>query len=658
MATYQVTAPDGHVLKIDAPDGTSQDQVLAYVQQNYKPPTPQPSAQDRASAAGEAAGQEKSGFSASVQGMADSGTLGLSNYVNAIARYAGQRLTGVQNPDDYSTDLAYARGESKGVAAAHPYANIGGQITGTLLGAGAITNGVKLAAKVAPAIRTVADAIGFQPAQAARNILRAAGIGVTAGGIQAGSDTGWDPGQTTTGVAFGAGAGIVGLAAGPVVRKLLPASAKANAMLAKIIGEDPATIEAARNNFKAATTSPTNPNGTDMPMAALMSLKQQGALRDLANANPDVGLALSNAHDDVSAARPDRMADVLEGLMGAPQDVNTLNTHVNTQMTAAMKPIRGQSVTVDKNDLTHLLDPDAYGSLRANSPLKGKLSDVEQAVSQNGSDNSLTVDDIDNLRQAIRGRRAAAANPNNAAHNPHTANELGDLMDNVTNIATRQVPDYGAALDEYRSGQNYIDAFEHGLAGKSAGEADTPTLRAALMTAHGAQGHSAGVATRLISGAGDSERGANMTAVDLTQRGMQRLVGQTQSAPAAAGAAQLGTAETRAEQSLNAVAPSSIRPNDETSPQALLHGIAAATYHSPAGVAVHASRFLQALSGLKGSPATQKVVARYLTDPSMSSQAYNIMRKAGNTDADIRRFATGLSASLGSAAGETTSRGQ
>ena len=37
MASYQITAPDGHTLEINAPDGASQEDIMAYAQSQYKP---------------------------------------------------------------------------------------------------------------------------------------------------------------------------------------------------------------------------------------------------------------------------------------------------------------------------------------------------------------------------------------------------------------------------------------------------------------------------------------------------------------------------------------------------------------------------------------------------------------------------------------------
>lgn len=42
MPTYVVTAPDGKEYEVTAPEGATQDQVLAYVQQNYNKPAPAP----------------------------------------------------------------------------------------------------------------------------------------------------------------------------------------------------------------------------------------------------------------------------------------------------------------------------------------------------------------------------------------------------------------------------------------------------------------------------------------------------------------------------------------------------------------------------------------------------------------------------------------
>jgi hypothetical protein len=36
MPKYRITAPDGKTYEVNAPDGASQDDVLAYVKQNYQ----------------------------------------------------------------------------------------------------------------------------------------------------------------------------------------------------------------------------------------------------------------------------------------------------------------------------------------------------------------------------------------------------------------------------------------------------------------------------------------------------------------------------------------------------------------------------------------------------------------------------------------------
>lgn len=42
MATYEVTAPDGTVLEVTAPEGASMDEVIAYAQANWSPPSAPP----------------------------------------------------------------------------------------------------------------------------------------------------------------------------------------------------------------------------------------------------------------------------------------------------------------------------------------------------------------------------------------------------------------------------------------------------------------------------------------------------------------------------------------------------------------------------------------------------------------------------------------
>lgn len=71
MATYVVTAPDGKEYEVNAPEGATQEQVLAYVQQNYKQPEQRSVAQDLGRQAGLAARAAVTGLTAIPAMMAD-----------------------------------------------------------------------------------------------------------------------------------------------------------------------------------------------------------------------------------------------------------------------------------------------------------------------------------------------------------------------------------------------------------------------------------------------------------------------------------------------------------------------------------------------------------------------------------------------------------
>jgi len=71
MATYVVTAPDGKEYEVNAPEGATQEQVLAYVQQNYKQPEQRSVAQDLGRQAGLTARAAVTGLTAIPAMMAD-----------------------------------------------------------------------------------------------------------------------------------------------------------------------------------------------------------------------------------------------------------------------------------------------------------------------------------------------------------------------------------------------------------------------------------------------------------------------------------------------------------------------------------------------------------------------------------------------------------
>jgi hypothetical protein len=155
MTTYQVQGPDGQVHKFEGPEGAKPEEVIAAAQAQFggqQAPPPQ-SADEQAFAAGRESGSGEGAVSAGIGQAAQQGTMGLQNYINAGARYVGQRMTGVHNPDDFSTDLAYSRGKSQGEIEAHPVAGTVGGVLGSVAGggaAGAALKGSRFAASHGP----------------------------------------------------------------------------------------------------------------------------------------------------------------------------------------------------------------------------------------------------------------------------------------------------------------------------------------------------------------------------------------------------------------------------------------------------------------------------------------------------------------------------
>lgn len=592
----------------------------------------------------------------------DTATFGLGDKAAALIATGGQHLghalggdeAGITAPvKSYSDNLADIQGNATQGDADNPIAAIGGDVAGLVGGGGVISAGLK-GAKALPLVGKLAQgADALLTARAGQPILNVARASATGGLVAAGDSAGHggNADQDLAAAATGAVLGpIVGKVGGAIMRRLTPVASRALQLLSDKIGETPEMLQRAFSNFQTQT-------GRVPTMAELVGMKTRGELATVAGDNPTIGVAMNQAADAASQARPGALGSKITQNGGGPvQDVNSLVTAQGARMDASMKPIRSSQVPLDNTHVDLLNDPRVREATAADPELRAKLADTIKNINDGGT-GTMSIDDIDSLRQSIRSRQAVYANVNNTSHNSQVARQFGRLADEVTGLTSAHVPEYGAALNQFGADQDYIDAFQHGMGGKSIGEADNPSLIRTLGTPEGQQGHASGVMSRLANRAGDTEAGANATALDLTQPGIIRAVSEAVGPAKAQRLAEAAAYERRSKQALDAIAPGGIKPQDPNgNVQDAAHAVAAATYHSPTAIGYHLSRIFG--GKLKMSPAVQAKVAQYLADPTMAQQGISLLRKAGAEAADIRRLQTAIAAATGAKAGEELAGGQ
>ena len=588
-----------------------------------------------------------------LHGAADTATFGLADKASAGLASGLSQLT--DSPMSYSEALAKVKDNIGKLNANSPIASGAGDVAGLVVGGAGLARGAQALTKVPGVVGRVAagagDALALKEGAPIANTLKTAAVG---GGLS-GADTALRGGSATD-VALATGVGavaapVISKAAQVAIKTLQPASKKAMQLLATKIGESADTLERAYLNFAGAT-------GRAPTMAELVGMKSSGELKTLASNNQIVGDAAIAAKEGADAARTTTLPQQVERITGAPpQDISSLTTARKERMTQAMEPIRDQPVALSDTETGLLSDPRVRQAVRADPHLRRRVNDAIESLEETGSA-ELTVNEIDAIRKSLRGQQTAYANPNSTSHNPHHAESFGQLADDIGGIATGQVPEYRAALDQFAEDSHYIKGFKHGLDGKNIGEAEKPDLIHALEQAHGQEGYASGAQSRISNAARSSESGAKKIAKDLSESG--RTIDNASEALGPDAARRLraaGTAETRAAQSLDTIAPSSPSPDAGFSAWDAGQAVAAAASHSPAGIGFH---LLRAIPNLTKTlpPKQQEVVARYLLDPRMTRQGINILRRAGASNADLRRLTLSIAAATGKQSGDVVGGGE
>lgn len=652
MPTYEVAAPDGTKYQATVPAGTSPADVLSYVQkQHTAPQQPAQSPGDAAFAAGKQAGQSETGLAAGLdQAARQYLPLGLGTDVGAAARYVGQRVTGVKNPDTFATDLAYSGGQSQGETEGSPTASTVGGLAGGVGQAAALTPLLRAAMpfKSALALRTAAQGgskVGNAAKLLAQGAIGGSELGAAQGTVQGGINGGQPSAAgaveggaqgAVTGAAIGAATG--GLAAGAVplarglsaaVRRVAGSQSQASqdsiAALAKVFSMSPTDLQSARDQFQTDA-------GRPPAMGELTDLYNRGELHAMVGKNPILGARVAGSAADAAASLPGRLTAQAAATIGPGEDTADLVQARQDNMDRAMTPIRNQMIPLEPQDVEFL-----RGEVLPNS---GLTQLGRRAVHADLDTGELSVGSADTLRKSLNQR--AQANPGEG---------FAELAHGIRQIAEDGSPEYSAALGDYASDSRYINGHAHGLTGKTTGQTSDPGLIADLNTPEGRYGYQSGLASRYNNALGKSEASAATTARSLTEdTGANRNLDNTFTPAIAGQLRDAARAESGGLESLSGIAPN--LPKQTQGPNAGQVALSVVSHSWPMRV-YHA---IQAHLGAGMPDNVARITARYLTDPAYAQQGIALMARHGvdqaATQALLQRAATAGSVAGTQAAGQ------
>lgn len=643
MPTYEVAAPDGTKYHATVPAGTSAAQVMAYVQSQHNPASPAAPAQspgDAAFAAGQETGKNESGLSAGLdQAARQYLPLGLGTDVGAAARYVGQRVVGVKNPDSFATDLAYSGGQSQGETEGSPVASTVGGLTGGVGQAVALTPLLRAAQpfKASLALKTAAQGgtkLGNATKLLAQGATAGAELGAAQGGVQGGINGGNGlslPGAAVgaaTGGAEGAAVGGAGgllasgaLTAGKGIKALFsPAGDKSIAILAQKFGVSPTDLRSVYGRFKLDTGGTIDPTtgvvtgGRDPAMGELTDLYNRGEVHAMVGKNPLLGAAVANAADTSATTLGSRLTTQMAKTIGPGEDPAELVQARGANMTAAMDPLRDQKIPLAPSDIEFLRSEVLPNSGLTQLGRRGIHADLDTG--------ELSIGSADTLRKSLNLR--AQANPGEG---------FDQLASGIRDIATDASPGYKQALEDYGADSRYINGHAHGLTGKTIGQTSDPSLISDLSTPEGEMGYKSGIATRLNNAAAKNASSAASTAADLAQPTSTGANVSKTFSPIDAGALRsAAAAEGKGLESLQAIAPS--MPKGAEGPNMGQAALSAVSHTWPMRV----FHLIQAHLGAGMSDDVARVTARYLTDPSMAKQGIALMARHGITPAQTQQL--------------------
>lgn len=493
---------------------------------------------------------------------------GIGDAAGAVGQMVHENVQGhtIAPADAYQR----ARERREAIASENPTNYTIGNIGGLLAGG-------RVLSRVTPSLAPVAG-------QSTANIAKAAGTGILGGEIQAAGEGG-DLNDIANATASGAFLGPVGTAVGNVVGGTSKAiagkfpglrrSGSVDTQAAQLVGErtglTPDELDTVLTNWQRR-------NGRPASISDVLELQAKGQLKQFASKNPAFGAGVAEEVERRQVVEPrSQTRDVNQ-----PFDKSSLETEATNKYTAALGDPKDPAALVNQPvanavEVRALLSTPSV--MRAARSDKG-LNDEIKAVLKTKSKAALSVGDLDGLRRDLRKVQRAGGTA------PLTAKAAKAAADDVEQYLAQKYSEHGVALEELRRANNYIDSFEHGLAGRKQGVAEGP-LKASLASPEGQKGY------------------------------------------------KVGAAERRAAENLEGIAPDYIKPADKLGGSTIAHAAAAATSGSWAFKAYH---LLRSIPTLKAPDDVLRTAARYLVDPKLARQGVALLRKQGVKQADITQL--------------------
>jgi hypothetical protein len=488
MAKYRVTAPDGQAFEINAPDGASQDEVLAYAQQNFPKP--------EASVAGDlkqGAGNLAAGL---VRGAGSIGATILAPYDMAKDAIAGKGLSLESNRQrraDMDAGLQTMGAEPDSML--YKGGKLGGEIAGTLGVGGALANGARAMGASAPVVSALATS-GLRTGNAAAPLLSKAGAmnlatraagGAITGGVSAGMV---NPEDAGTGAMIGgalpvstAALGAAGRGMGRAVRGAPVApEVRDLAMRAKDLGIDIPADRIANSKPMNALASSLNYvpfSGRAATEAKMSSQLNQALSRTFGQDSDNVTQALRKADDVLggqfddflrsNTVRVDKkfVEDLAEAANQASRELGTDGASIISKQVdeiiskAATGEIDGQTAYNIKKTLDRIGNrnsPEAFYAL----DLKHKLMDV---LNRSVGDEKAAA--FSNLRQQYGNMLSLQKLAKNGAEGDISVARLANMR-GIRNKNVQELADIAAQFVKEREGQHGAAQRAYGAMGAAA----------------------------------------------------------------------------------------------------------------------------------------------------------------------------------------------